>query len=125
MASILVVDDSEMVQRAVSAVLSRKGHEVVIAGKAVDGVQRVKERAFDLILMDLNLPDSRGERAIRALRLVMKVAAPILVISTEIKVDTVLELRSLGVVGFVDKTEGFGDRLVEEVDKALAGGDPR
>ena len=119
MASILLVDDSEMIQKTVSHVLQRVGHEVAVAGTVREGISLATKTAYDLVLMDLNLPDYRGEEAIRGLRETMGVTAPILVISGEIEVDTVLQLQSFDVAGYVAKSEDFVQRLLEEVTKTL------
>ncbi len=123
MASILAVDDSELVRKTVQVVLQKAGHEVALAQNARDGVGMVVKSAYDLILMDLNLPDFRGEDAIRAFKEQMNLQTPIVVISAEIAVDTVLQLQQLGVVGFVAKAEDFAARLLEEVGKALSAGE--
>ena len=121
MASILLVEDSDMIQKVVDRLLSRKGHDVRIAGSVREAVEGMREGTYDLILMDLNLPDARGEAAVSFLRDVMKVSTPVVVISSEIKVDTVFELQPYGISAFVAKSEDFVARLSEEVDKALSG----
>ena len=119
MASILLVDDSVMIQKTVQHVLRKVGHQVEVAGTVRDGVSLAMKSAFDLILMDLNLPDFRGEEAIRGFREKMGVKTPILVISGEIEVDTVLQLQPYDVSGYVAKSADFVERLIEEVAKAL------
>ena len=119
MASILLVDDSVMIQKMVQHVLRKVGHQVELAGTVRDGVSLAMKRAFDLILMDLNLPDFRGEEAIRGFREKMEVKTPILVISGEIEVDTVLQLQPYDVSGYVAKSADFVERLIEEVAKTL------
>ena len=121
MASILLIEDSTMVQKVVDRLLSRKGHEVRIAGTVREAVNGLKEGAYGLILMDLNLPDARGEAAVSFLRDVMEIKTPVIVISSEIKADTVVELQPYGISAYVAKSEDFVQRLSEEVDKVLSG----
>ena len=82
----------------------------------------LRGRLFDLILMDLNLPDLRGDDAIKIIREHMKVEVPIIVFSGEIKTDVMVKLQPLGISAFVAKGEEFVFRLGEEVDKALSSG---
>jgi len=119
-ALILVVDDSQMVQKAVKDLLEKKEHRIRMAGTVRTAVNRIRSQKFDLILMDLNLPDARGEEAIRELRLQMKVKTPIIVLSGEIKAETVIALKPFGISGFVIKSDDFERRLDEEVDKSLS-----
>ena len=73
MALILVVDDSPMIQKAAKALLSQKGHDVRVAGVVKSALIRIEGEKFDLIIMDLNLPDLQGDVAIEVIRKQMKV----------------------------------------------------
>ena len=112
-----------MVVETVRSILESKDHTVRIARTVKTAVNRVKARNYDLILMDLNLPDARGEQVIGWFRLKMKIDTPIIVLSVEIKAETVRLLKTLGVSGFVTKSENVEMRLREELAKVL-GDDP-
>ncbi len=120
MALILVVDDSPMIQKVAKALLTKKGHDVRVVGVVKSALTRIKGEPFDLIVMDLNLPDIRGDDAIEMIRKQMKVKVPIIVLSGEIRPDVVLRLQPLGISAFVAKSDEFVFRLSEEVDKVLS-----
>ncbi len=120
MAVILVVDDSPMILKAAKALLSRKGHEVRVVGVIKSALIRIEGEPFDLIIMDLNLPDLRGDDAIEIIRRQMKVDVPIIVLSGEIKTEVMVRLKTLGISAFVAKSADFISRLSEEVDKVLS-----
>lgn len=122
MALILVVDDSPMIQKVAKAVLTKMGHEVRIAGVVKSALTRIEGETFDLILMDLNLPDLRGDDAIKIIREQMNVEVPIIVFSGEIKTDVMMKLQPLGISAFVAKGDEFVFRLSEEVNRALSNG---
>jgi CheY-like chemotaxis protein len=65
---ILVVDDNAFNQRVVSTKLERKGHRVAIAGSGHEALAACAENQFDLILMDMQMPDMNGAEATRRLR---------------------------------------------------------
>ena len=88
-------------------------------GQVKDAVPVMAKKNLDLILMDLNLPDARGEDAIRVIREKLMDDTPIVVMSGEITVDTVATLSRYGVRGFVAKESDFPRRLLEETNKAL------
>ena len=121
MALILVVDDSPMIQKAAKALLAQKGHDVRVVGVVKSALTRVEGEPLDLIIMDLNLPDLRGEDAIEIIRKQMKNSVPIIVLSGEIKTEVMVRLKTLGISAFVAKSADFLIRLSEEVDKALVG----
>ncbi len=57
---ILVVDDQAANLRAVSALLSRPGYEVITAGNGEDALALAAERTPDLILLDMMMPGMDG-----------------------------------------------------------------
>lgn len=65
---ILLVEDNLINQEVQQRRLARLGHEVLIAGNGVDAVEAFTRQNFDLVLMDLQLPDIDGFEITRALR---------------------------------------------------------
>ena len=65
---ILVVDDDPSVRTSTSRLLSAHGHTVFEAASAALAVQRAAEVLPDVILMDLNMPNSTGIEAAREIK---------------------------------------------------------
>jgi CheY-like chemotaxis protein len=68
MAKILLVEDNEMNRDMLSRRLERKGYEVELAVDGRQGVDKAKTLAYDLVLMDMSLPEIDGWEATRELR---------------------------------------------------------
>ncbi|HEY6784196.1 MAG TPA: response regulator [Gemmatimonadales bacterium] len=68
MPRILLVEDNEMNRDMLSRRLIRKGFEVDMAFDGKAGVEKAKAGAYDLILMDMSLPEIDGWEATRQLR---------------------------------------------------------
>ncbi len=66
--SLLVVDDNEMNRDMLSRRLQRKGYEVAMATDGRQGVEMAQAGAYDLILMDMSLPEVDGWEATRQIR---------------------------------------------------------
>jgi CheY-like chemotaxis protein len=64
-ARILVVEDDELLRDLVSRNLRARHHEVYIAADAHDALTSLRTMSFDLILLDINLPDLTGWEILR------------------------------------------------------------
>ncbi|MGB7845160.1 MAG: response regulator, partial [Candidatus Acidiferrum sp.] len=58
--SILVVDDESEIREGLELLLRTEGYLVASAETAVSGLSRLEERPFDLMLLDVSLPDRNG-----------------------------------------------------------------
>src|SRR5262245_42661798 len=70
MTRILLVEDNEMNRDMLSRRLQRKGYEVTMAVDGKQGIEVARAGSFDLILMDMSLPEVDGWEATRQLRAV-------------------------------------------------------
>ena len=68
MTKILLVEDNEMNRDMLSRRLERRGYEIAIAVDGRQGVEMAKTGAYDLVLMDMSLPEVDGWEATRQLR---------------------------------------------------------
>lgn len=57
---ILVVDDDPQIRESLRKVLRAEGYEVALAADGQAGIGRFNAERFDLLLLDLNLPDNSG-----------------------------------------------------------------
>ena len=58
--TILIIDDEEIIREALDALLSGDGHTVKTAGTALEGLEKLQASSFDVVLLDLMLPDRNG-----------------------------------------------------------------
>src|SRR5262249_3176505 len=65
---ILVVDDSITVREVQRQLLTGKGYEVDVAVDGLDGLNTVREAAYDLIISDIDMPRMNGLDFVRSLR---------------------------------------------------------
>ncbi|GFP32870.1 two-component system, NtrC family, nitrogen regulation response regulator NtrX, partial [Candidatus Hakubella thermalkaliphila] len=67
-ASILVVDDEPAVREGCRRVLCRKGYRVETAAGGKEGLAKARQDHFDLILIDIKMPDMDGVELLQAVR---------------------------------------------------------
>ncbi|MGY1828440.1 MULTISPECIES: response regulator [unclassified Blastococcus] len=66
--SVLIIEDDPRIRRMLQLTLQREGLEVTEAGSGEDGLARLAEKSFDVILLDLMLPGMDGFEVCRAIR---------------------------------------------------------
>jgi DNA-binding NtrC family response regulator len=66
--SILVVDDEIEIREGLEALLTSESFEVTLAETGEAGLQRLEDRPFDLMLLDVSLPDRNGLELLREIR---------------------------------------------------------
>jgi CheY-like chemotaxis protein len=65
---ILLVEDTQANQKLVLELLAKRGHRVAVAGDGREAIQLAKQQAFDVILMDVQMPHVDGLQATSAIR---------------------------------------------------------
>ena len=65
---ILLVEDNIVNQHVASSLLTKRGHQVTIARDGAEALARLEAEAFDLVLMDLQMPGMSGLEATAAIR---------------------------------------------------------
>jgi signal transduction histidine kinase/AmiR/NasT family two-component response regulator len=66
--NILVAEDTPATRHLVTTMLTRWGHHVAAVGDGREAVQAASERAWDIILMDMQMPDMDGQEAMGLIR---------------------------------------------------------
>ncbi len=67
-ASILIVDDDESICGTLTLIFGKKGYKTEMAGSGREAIDKALERFFNLILMDIKLPDTEGTELVAPLK---------------------------------------------------------
>lgn len=65
---ILVAEDAPANRKVVQAILEKRGHHVILAMNGKEAIERIEQEPFDLVLMDLQMPQVDGWAATRVIR---------------------------------------------------------
>ena len=60
MAKVLIIDDERMMCDSLSKIVQRMGHEVTCAYTVKEGMEQTSTGAYDVVFLDVNLPDGNG-----------------------------------------------------------------
>jgi two-component system KDP operon response regulator KdpE len=113
---VLVVDDEPAILRFLKPALVAGGYEVAEAGSMNEAVRAIADRAPDLVVLDLGLPDGDGKDVIRKVRAWSDV--PIIVLSAREREAEKIEAFDLGADDYVNKPFGVGE-LMARIRAAL------
>jgi two-component system chemotaxis response regulator CheY len=104
MASILAVDDSASMRQMVSFTLKGAGYDVVEAADGVQALAAARERRFNLVITDVNMPNMDGITLIRELRgLPDYKFTPLLMLTTESSPEKKQQGKAAGATGWIVK----------------------
>jgi DNA-binding response OmpR family regulator len=101
MASILVIEDEQRIRESLATRLSERGHDVETVGNALEGIERAVSGSFDVVVLDLGLPDLDGVEALRMIRAVSEV--PVVVATARDDEQDIIDVLNKGADDYVVK----------------------
>jgi two-component system KDP operon response regulator KdpE len=107
MATVLVVDDDRALLRALKLALSAKGHEVLLAVSAQEGLALLALHSPEVVVLDLGLPDMDGLEVVRRARSFSEV--PVIVLSATALEDRKVAALDSGANDYVTKPFGMAE----------------
>jgi two-component system, OmpR family, KDP operon response regulator KdpE len=107
MARVLAIDDDKALLRALRVALSAKGHEVLVAATAEEGLSSLALRAPEVVVLDLGLPDLDGLEVVHRIRSWSEV--PVIVLSATALEDRKVAALDAGANDYVTKPFGMAE----------------
>ncbi len=115
---VLVVDDEEDIRALIQDILTDEGYGVTVAANAGDARAARSDQKFDLILLDIWMPDTDGITLLREWSEGGDLNCPVVIMSGHGTVDTAVEATRLGAFDFVEKPLSLA-KLLRTVEAAL------
>src|SRR5438477_6090698 len=105
---LLIVDDNEMNRDMFARRLERKGYVVGLADSAQELLQRIKQDAVDLVLLDIEMPEISGIDALRILRKAYSATElPVIMVTAKTQSDDIVKALDLGANDYLAKPIDF------------------
>jgi DNA-binding NtrC family response regulator len=101
-ASILIVDDEKNILVTLSRALRVEGYEVDVAGSGQLGLARAKQRSYDAILLDVQMPDLDGLELLRLIK-ADRDDVPVLIMSGHASIASAVLATQRGAHDFLEK----------------------
>ena len=117
-AHVLVIDDEADIRALIKEILSEEGYGVTVAADAEEARRARAADKFDLMLLDIWMPDTDGITLLREWSESGDLACPVVIMSGHGTVDTAVEATRLGAFDFVEKPLSLA-KLLRTVEAAL------
>jgi two-component system, OmpR family, alkaline phosphatase synthesis response regulator PhoP len=117
-ANILIVEDEEHLQEALKLNLEMEGYEVSAAADGVAALKAVEQEYFDLILLDIMLPELDGMSVLETIR-IKGLETPILILSAKTSSEERVMGLKKGADDYLSKPFNL-EELLLRVDKLIA-----
>jgi DNA-binding NtrC family response regulator len=117
--NILVVDDESEIREGLEALLTSENFDVTLAQTGEGGLQKLEERPFDLMLLDVSLPDRNGLELLREIRR-RDPYLSIILITAYGSIDMARQAFKSGAQDYITKPWS-NDELIAQVSLAIEG----
>jgi len=124
--NILLVDDDEITRDEFAQIFEGTEYKLHFAVNSIEGLNSIKRNHFDLILLDIIMPDLNNRQNKRAgfelLKEIKKIKPyiPVIMVSVRTHANIALEALDMGAVDYITKDTITSKDLRKKVEKALA-----
>jgi DNA-binding NtrC family response regulator len=116
---ILVVDDEADIREGLELLLTSEGYAAELAENGTDGLRKMEQHAYDLVLLDLMMPDLSGMEVIEQVRRRDR-ETPIFMITAYGSVEAAVHALKLGANDYFSKPWD-NEKLIIEIGRMIAG----
>ena len=119
--SVLVAEDERVNQTVVKRLLGKLGHEVVCVETGEEALKVLRDRAFDCILMDIQMPGLDGMETTRIIREKLRLSVPIIALTAHAMKGDRDRFLEAGMTGYVAKPFDLAE-LEAELRRVMVSG---
>jgi len=120
MKKILIVEDDNILSKAINTALTEEGYKTLIAIDGEEALIKVKEFEPDLILLDLILPKKSGEEVLAEIKKDEKTKNILVLVATvKSENESISRCVELGARGYFIKSDYTLEEIVNQIKKAL------
>jgi DNA-binding NtrC family response regulator len=116
--SVLIVDDEAEIRESLQTLLEMEGYDVETAATGLQGLNRIGQRPFDLVLLDLALPDRNGMDILTDLH-AQDPGLSVIMITAYGTVENAVKAMQSGAANFIQKPWD-NEKLLADVRAAVA-----
>ncbi len=119
--NVLIIDDNEQITKMISSFLDMSNHDCTVVNDGKEGLEQIKTKRFDSIVLDLAMPEFDGYEILSTLQREDPSQLPKIIILTAstVPIETVRKFKELGVSSCLQKPVDI-DQLLSRITDATA-----
>lgn len=118
--SILVIDDEADIRESLEFLLTGEGYRVDLATRAMEGLEKLAQQSYDLVLLDLMMPDLSGIETLGEIRK-KDTSTPVFLLTAYGSIEVAVQALKAGANDYFSKPWD-NDKLLIEIERMIAAG---
>jgi DNA-binding response OmpR family regulator len=117
--NVLIIDDNEQITKMISTFLDMSNHDCTIVNDGKEGLELIKTKQYDSIVLDLAMPEFDGFKILNTLQDEdpSQISKIIILTASSISLETVKKFKELGVSSCLQKPVDI-DQLLSKITSA-------
>jgi CheY-like chemotaxis protein len=122
MKKLLIAEDDFFIRDIYTKIFNLSGYEVHVAVDGEEGLAKIKEQVYDMILLDIMMPKVTGIDVLRETRTKdnPNKSTPVFLITNLGQQNIIEEAFKLGMDGYIIKSQVTPQQIVDEINTFLA-----
>jgi len=117
--NVLIIDDNEQITKMISTFLDMSNHDCTVVNDGKEGLELIKTKQYDSIVLDLAMPEFDGYEILDTLKRedASQISKIIILTASSISLETVKKFKELGVSSCLQKPVDI-DQLLSKITSA-------
>jgi DNA-binding response OmpR family regulator len=117
--NVLIIDDNEQITKMISTFLDMSNHDCTVVNDGKEGLELIKTKQYDSIVLDLAMPEFDGYEILNTLKREdpSQLSKVIILTASSIPIETVRKFKELGVSSCLQKPVDI-DQLLSRITDA-------
>ena len=118
--SVLIIDDNEQITKMISSFLDMSNHDCTVVNDGKDGMELIKTKQYDSIVLDLAMPEFDGYEIIDTIQKddPTQLRKIIILTASSVPIETIRKFKELGVSSCLQKPVDIDELLLRITDVA-------
>jgi len=117
MNKVLIIDDDENVQESLANIFKFKNYKVNIKGNAQSAIEELKKYSYDVVILDIRLPDRDGLECLKEIKNIDEYV-PVIILTAYGNIKQTVEAMKLGAFDYLTKPIS-NEELILSVERAI------